>query len=125
MKQSNFAKIATFALGRFARKTCLKSEMGKDVLRAVIVGAVVGFLLLGGGYFFATYRAFGGSLARSVLLPALLGACGGGLLGHAWGERKAKRAQQNDSEGEAVGMHQEKENGGFTPGGSGSNQGAE
>ena len=79
------------------------------MLRAAIVGAVVGFLLLGGGYFFATYRVFGGSLARSVLLPALLGACGGGLLGHAWGERKAKRGQRNDSEGEAVSIPQEKE----------------
>lgn len=101
--------------------------MGKGVLRAAIVGAVVGFLLLGGGYFFATYRVFGGSLARSVLLPALLGACGGGLLGHAWGERKVKRGQRNDSEGGAVSMPPEKENEdeGFTPEGNGSQEGAE
>ena len=101
--------------------------MGKGVLRAAIVGAVVGFLLLGGGYFFATYRVFGGSLVRSVLLPALLGACGGGLLGHAWGERKAKRGQRNDSEGGAVSMPPEKENGGggFTADVSGNQVGEE
>lgn len=75
----------------------------RKVTRWTMLGAVIGALVSGLGYFATTYQSVGGSFARVVLLPALLGACVGALLAHSWASRipssgpEAKGAAEQES----------------------------